>query len=393
MATDRRQLTVPLSGWPGLPDPRTLAAIFVLAGFLLFLFPIDRAAAVFALAAAALVSAPGTTETGERLRLHLPWLGVFVTATFVSIALSIHPEKSLGIGLTLIPALLIFVVTARVFDPARHLVPLGVSAAVLTLATTALVLYGAPRVPRNAPTLIVEGFVPHFALPNDCALLAVMMPFSLAAAAVARTRRIVLLSAASLVAAVVTGVVLLSRTGLVALAAGVATFAVLALPRHRGRSLAVCAVFFLALLALTDGLLGFPLSVKSAFWGDSGRLELWGAAWDDFLAFPAWGTGPDTFGFRHEINWPHNLFLEVLAGHGLVAFVGFLGLIAVSLRCAGASCKTCPMSSAALAGALVAFMGSAFFELTLRREWAPLTLFALAGVSAALLTHDEKESR
>ena len=71
------------------------------------------------------------------------------------------------------------------------------------------------------------------------------------------------------------------------------------------------------------------------------RLEYWTATWDVIKENPLWGTGPGNFrnhylkyklpGSSEEIADPHNLFLDVWANAGIIAFAGLL--IIVSLAC------------------------------------------------------------
>ncbi|MCA9016422.1 MAG: O-antigen ligase family protein, partial [Planctomycetaceae bacterium] len=70
------------------------------------------------------------------------------------------------------------------------------------------------------------------------------------------------------------------------------------------------------------------------------RLEYWTATWDVIQENPLWGTGPGNFrdhylkfklpGSSEEISDPHNLFLDVWANAGIIAFAGLLVILALA---------------------------------------------------------------
>jgi O-antigen ligase len=55
-----------------------------------------------------------------------------------------------------------------------------------------------------------------------------------------------------------------------------------------------------------------------------GRFWIWVDAWNVFLSSPIWGSGLDYF---HAGYFAHNIFLDVLAGQGLVGLVFLLGFL------------------------------------------------------------------
>ena len=70
------------------------------------------------------------------------------------------------------------------------------------------------------------------------------------------------------------------------------------------------------------------------------RLEYWTGTWDVIQENPLWGTGPGNFrnhylkhklpGSSEEISDPHNMFLDVWANAGLIAFAGLLVVLALA---------------------------------------------------------------
>ncbi|QDV49325.1 O-antigen ligase family protein [Gimesia fumaroli] len=70
------------------------------------------------------------------------------------------------------------------------------------------------------------------------------------------------------------------------------------------------------------------------------RLEYWTGTWDVIQENPLWGTGPGNFrnhylkhklpGSSEEISDPHNMFLDVWANAGLIAFAGLLVILSLA---------------------------------------------------------------
>lgn len=61
-----------------------------------------------------------------------------------------------------------------------------------------------------------------------------------------------------------------------------------------------------------------------------GRMPIWQDAWGIFLHSPIWGAGFDYFG---ESYTAHDLWLDALAGHGIVGFILLNGFLLATLRC------------------------------------------------------------
>lgn len=141
-----------------------------------------------------------------------------------------------------------------------------------------------------------------------------------------------------------------SRGGLLGLVAGLAVFAVAAvpmmprqwrLPMFRlgglGAALAVLAVVQIApwQIRLQD--------VTSANWAEREREAHWSAAWQLFLAHPWFGVGAGAFNDRfrqYTTDWhfriprghAHNAYLQMAATAGLAATMLYLGLLAITGR-------------------------------------------------------------
>lgn len=62
-----------------------------------------------------------------------------------------------------------------------------------------------------------------------------------------------------------------------------------------------------------------------------GRIEVWQAAWDVFLRSPIWGSGFDYFNAAYGA---HDLWLDVLAGQGIMGLILLVGFLMAVLRSA-----------------------------------------------------------
>lgn len=156
--------------------------------------------------------------------------------------------------------------------------------------------------------------------------------------------------------------------------------------------LAVCA----GLLLLIDTLLGWPLLGKFTGWFDN-RWILWQAAWQQFLDSPLWGQGVHTFGVLYDpslradahlidsrsMPWPHNLYLELLAGGGVLlcaaAAILWLHTGILMLRM-----KAMPETRLHLLQIWVLFTLAATLELTMLRLWMVVTALLLITVTARI---------
>jgi len=65
-----------------------------------------------------------------------------------------------------------------------------------------------------------------------------------------------------------------------------------------------------------------------------GRIQVWQDAWIVFLRSPIWGSGFDYFGASYSA---HNLWLDALAGQGIVGFTFLIGFLVIVVRFAHAT--------------------------------------------------------
>ncbi len=384
---------------PGSIAPGALAFFF--AAFWLPL-PVDLALIGLTLgAAAALVLAP------ENPRSPWPWPDLLVLAAAAALALSIARSAAPGLSLLLctpfVPALLIYLLSARFLPGPRapRLVLLGLTLGTAGLAAT--VLAAALLAPAPPVALVARLDLPVLVVPNDILVLAVALPLVLATGLGGGTAVGALFAAASVVLSLLAMTVLNSRSALLAALLGAGVVLVFRYGRRAWLMLAGAA----AGLVAWDGLRGFPLLAKFAQTPlCEPRLPLWGAAWRLWLERPWFGWGAHSFRelYRDRIAalglpdcalgdgliapWPHNLVLELLSSQGLAGALAFGALFAWGLRRALGTARRAGaadrLTAVGLLGAFAAFGLAALVESSFLRYWVVVLSALLIGLAATL---------
>lgn len=203
----------------------------------------------------------------------------------------------------------------------------------------------------SEPALLVSGSSTLLILvPNDIILVALLAPFILMLSDNAKSAIVKVTTIFILLLFLAFIVVLQSRTALLVLVVSAAAYLFFNSKRMPWGFL----IASIMCVVLIDAFSQFSFLNKIVSLNDS-RLPLWDAAWLMFLDKPITGFGPHTFGefytsyftdvgYHESIivddrytPWPHNLYLELLAEHGLVgftaSFAGFLfaGVLELSL--------------------------------------------------------------
>ena len=314
----------------------------------------------------------------------------------------------------LLPALLVFFLVGQYFD-SRGLRRLCLVLTGLALGLSAALGWVAWRHPGQVTGEWVKSLgSPVVVVPNDVALVAIILPFSLALLLVNASRVVKVVAGLSIVSGVCAMALLHSRVALLAEAAAALSMAA----AWRPRSALWMGGAMLALALGADAWLGFPLLAKHGFVADS-RLPLWLAAWRMFLDAPWLGHGPHTFllfyqAYLHSADtpawmladrwrladhrttpWPHNLYLELLAEQGVIGLAGLVALLlavaSAARRRLGAARGEGRVLAAAVCASLNGYCVAAAFELTFLRQWVVLVLFLLAGIGFFLSQCEENK--
>jgi O-antigen ligase len=392
--------------FPSLPRASTFGLLGVCAYLVGSAVPLTWDLPLAALVLSSIPVVIGDTRDGwiPRSPLDLPVLG-FVAVSGLSILLSEDVVHSAKLSAALLPAVLLYWVIAHSrWDPQQ------IRLFYLTFAVTGLGLASALwwtawshawELGDSWQSWVPAVGSPLLLVPNDGTFLAVI--FSFALVLLYREPRSALGGLAVLSILMSIGALCLLRTRVGILTMLLSLSCVLMLLRSR---LGLTCGFGVGLLVLLiDGLLGFPLIAKfGRFW--DGRLSLWAAAWGMFLEAPLFGHGPHTFGRFYQtyleglrlppwlpidpspVPWAHNLYIEVLAEQGILGLAA-LGFLLASGWAAARHIRRGPIHEVRLWGTgafagFVSFCMAACIELTFKRQWVVITLFALLGAIAQL---------
>jgi O-antigen ligase len=396
---------VPRRAWVRLAGPAAACA-YVLA----FALPLRTDYSLVALALCAaltLTSADNATPTRRTNALVFAIVG-FCVSSGVSLVLSADPARSFASSVSLLPAILLFLIVGYDFSS-----PAQVRALFLALSVVALGLAGAlvaigladPSAPPTAWVARLES--PIIVVPNDAVLFAVLVPVFLLP--VRRDPRSLgaALGAAAATGALFACLLLQSRTAL--LTGLVCLLALAVLWRSRILLLAAAAAPVAGWI-VDRFLLDARLAAKFASLLDN-RLALWLSAWRMFLDAPFAGNGPNTFGLLYlpylegldlrgrlpvddrVIPWPHNLYLEMLAERGVPGLVALLLVLLaagwVLWRHRRSRCRDARLIASASLASLAGLCFAGLIELTLLRLWVVVLVFVLCGVANFLARHND----
>jgi O-antigen ligase len=368
-----------------------------------FVFPIKWDFPMIILVISGMISAiagsPNKT-VGKPHKITL-FLVLFLISMAISTAVSINWLKSFHHSVTFLPAMLIFFLIIEQFTSHRDIrllyicfsiTALGISIAAISIAAANGFNIG------NASNVhsLAGSFSYIIVSRNDLTFLSLLVPFSFIIAYQKPFSILGFLAIISILLSLCTVVIFQSRGATLTFFITLSTIALFLEPR---KSLWMIIIFLLLFL-VTDALLGLPLLKR--FYGimigseemTNGRSKLWWEVLRRFKDAPFLGHGPHTFGLYIRTPWPHNLYLEVLFGHGLVGFVIFMGLLFYGVKTALRLCNEAITEKrhfvmGALA-ALVGFCISALFELSFLRLWVTITLFMTLGIIVRLSTTEKK---
>ncbi len=198
------------------------------------------------------------------------------------------------------------------------------------------------------------------------------------------SRRLTLRMGAGLACFTLTAAIVVSgtRSALLALAAGVFAYVIALRPSFKGAVVTVTFVLVLVVVLLAGGWYFSPsFHQRMTEWsGDlTGGTRL--LVWKDSLAMAGtvWpsGTGPETFSVVFPRFWserlaasypdhyhesPHNMLLDWLLGRGILALLGMLALLGLSLRGLGARFREADGLQRILSSMVIAGVVSHFFS-------------------------------
>ena len=392
-----------LRSWVARLDASQLAPVGACLYFIAVGLPLpwDVSLIVLVICAAAVSRAP-------RLASGRPAVGyailAFLGITVVAILASPQRDDIAPLSVSLLPATLLFFVIGEGFRTTGQTRTFYLTISLVSLALGGWLLWNAWLDGPISPNIwMLHAGTPLFVVGNDVTFFAVVAPLTVACLCSTRSIPQRALGASALLVAVVAIVLFESRGAVLVLIASLGCFVVLTRPR------VACAGVTLVTVAMvaTDAALGFPLVGKFGdFWasGDAAaRVTLWRSAWGVFVDSPWIGQGPHSVGYiasggTETVRWAHSLYLDVLAGQGVLGLATFLAVVAGALMLACETHKQQHDREARVlnAGALSALVGlllAAIWEISFLRLWVVVTFFAVVGVITHLWTLTRESGR
>ncbi len=368
---------------------------------LTFALPLTTDYSLAALALCALVASFGArkaTRPGSFTGLSVS-IACFCMVSVASAVLSLRPWSSLASMVSLVPALLLFMLVSHDFSSPRQIRFLFLSLSIVALGSSSALVAIALTHPGNDPGAWVGMLAsPVVVVPNDAAFFAVLVPVFLSLVLERPRRTAAAVGALATASTLLASMLLQSRTAIITCLVCLIATAVL----RRDRSLLVISIATPIIVAIADAALHAQLLAKFATRVTDARPSLWLSGWKMFLDHPILGHGPNSFGVTYPqymgrldlpawapidprvVAWPHSLYVELLAERGLLgtaafAFVlGCAALLASQVRKSGdRELRSVANTSAAC---LTGLLFASLIELTFLRLWVVVLLFVLLGV-------------
>ena len=339
-----------------------------------------------------------TSDTSTISRLPSIAVALFLVSVGLSLFVSEDMERSLRLSASFLPALLLFFLIRSYFNRGRDLRFLYFSFSLVGLMLAAVSLWVAWEnnfyFDNHHSANVLVSWSPILVSRNDLTFLSIIAPFSLALVYRNPRSAVGFFAALSIVLSVCAVVAFQSRGATLTIVVAIASTAAFLRPR-------LALMFGLAAFALVfiiDALLGFPLVERFISLLEHpvpGRIKQWEIAWTMFLDAPLLGHGLHTFALFHKTPWPHNLYLEILSGQGMVGFISVMFLLLYGISAAwntrNAALKDIRFLGAGVFGGMIGFILSGTFELSFLRQWVVIMLFVLLGVITRLYTAQKME--
>ena len=324
---------------------------------------------------------------------------LFVAVFGISVLLSNSIAPSLRSSASWPSSLVIYYVVATKMDYEKDWRIFCLSFSLCALLAAFLCIFGFYFTNDGSPNETI-GMIksPLFVVPNDTIFLSLVTPFSFSLIVESKNTAARLVACLSVVVSLIAIIAFESRTALAV------TFicATVSIWNNRFRPVIVYLLALGISTLVIDAFLGFSIYQKLPI-VPSSRIPLWHAALTMFQEQPFFGAGPFTFGpyyqdFLKEISypswiiidrrvipWPHNLYLELLAGSGLIGLMSFIGLFVViysKLLSSLKSRRSNKLMLKTLLAITTGFVVAALVETTFLRIWVLILFFALVGFVA-----------
>ena len=323
---------------------------------------------------------------------------LFLLLFLLSIIFSESPDISVELSAAWPVNLLILFIILSYFDYRKDWVSFCFSFSMLSVLISLALLVMFFLHPNESPEELLSRLDSSIiVVPNDTLLLAIFSPFSFFLLLNTKEKLIQLWYVVVIGVCFATIVAYESRSAFIVFIFCTAIIYV----GNKSNVLKRISIILLLMFLVFELVIGLQFLLKLSILPTS-RLPLWYAAISMFLEHPLLGNGPFTFAEYYQnfiriaslpdwitvddrrIPWPHNLYLEILSGSGIICFAVFVGLLAVSLRklLVRNQDPLLEQTRLTLLSAILGMMLAGAVELTFLRIWVLLLFFSLTAYTA-----------
>lgn len=373
---------------------------------LLFWIPDDYNVSIFLLATIGFLSFfYRISENSKEVYIIVGLLLSLAAVTVISICFSKQTLRSIFTSLPLESAFLIFFLIVFFYRNIQDIIITYGTLFVVSLLISLSLLYTVLTHYDMAPLEWAKvTFSTIIVVPNDISIICLTAPLGLSLCYYYNKPSLFTLFFLYIVLIIITVSVYKSAVGIICLVAAITSFALVS----RKYYLLWLPLLTVSLCFLIDSYINNSLTTKLIqtiqSYGWDPRVALWLAALKMFFAAPLLGSGPHTYVYyyRDYINsldlpswlildnrlvpWPHNLYLEMLAERGFLAFLVFILLIGLIFFYGKTAVRTCVGKERfLLIGSLSAMVGFAlgsFVECTFYVSGSLFFFFTVTGLIA-----------
>jgi O-antigen ligase len=316
----------------------------------------------------------------------------FLTSIVISNYFGVNPSRSASLILTVLPSLLLYYLIGNYLSQ-KHIYSLYSAFTFLSLTISTYLLTIAISYNHDTPTYwITKAELTFLKVPNSIFFLVLLSPLT-AILLKSKTKTLKILSIMDLCFILVLTIVYQSRSALLVIVISMIALSFFLIPIKK---VFIALIGLSALVILVDTVSGFALLTKILTYPWTTRFPLWLAAYYMFLTSPLIGNGGGSYVllYRQSLEqhqalellnqdprltpWAHNLYLEVLAEHGLIGFVLLLALLGFYFKKSFNLIKKSNHNkypAICIFIALLSFCTTAIFELSLWHQWVFMLLF------------------
>lgn len=329
---------------------------------------------------------------------------LFISGSILSIIFSVDVSRSIKLSLPLLPGILLYF-SINQFNSKKYIHMLYITLSTVGMGLSIVLLLTAINYQNMTPSVWVEKLnCSILVVPNDITFLSIIIPFPITILLLKPRKSIILFISAVIILMIAVPIAFQSRTATLTMLLSI----VLTTAFLRPKLLPLFILGFLALLFTFDTFYNYSLIFKFKHILDP-RIAYWAVALSMFFESPIFGQGPHSFGAFYPgkfydlhlpdwlpfdnriIHWPHNLYMEVLSGQGLLGIISFILILYFSFVYAMRGLRNNSIETRQLivapAAAFISFCFAAFLELSFIRLWVVIIFFVIIGIISNLSVH------